>query len=126
MRLKGSDCTIFSLGGESLLGELQEVTYQATIGDEDGSAINEISEDPEAISRMRQINGTAFVEDVPTFVAIAESSNPVITFNMNLGGLIYSGTALITQAEHQVRRKALQQQRFTLKIKKTPTVTEEP
>lgn len=124
MRLKGFDVSIFSLDGTVLLGELQDCTVTSTIGDEDGSSINEISEDPEPVSRMRTITGNMLVEDAPALMLIIESADPVVTIAYSPGGVNYAASALLTQTAHQAKRKALQTESFTLKIKGTPTLTE--
>lgn len=122
-KLKGVEATVFTMGGTSLIGVLTEISVQANVGDEDGSAINEIDEDPEPVSRSRQITGTALVEDVPNFIAACEGVNPVVTFSYNSGGMTYAGSALISQVTHSTRRKALQTESFTLKVKGKPTMT---
>lgn len=126
-KLKGESCSIFTVGPTltpvDLVDVLQNVEYEISIGDEDGSGVNEVSEDPEPVSRARVITGECLVEDEAHLVQLAESANPVVAFSLETGGNTYAGTGLLTRAAHSVRRKALQRSTFTIKVKGTPTVT---
>jgi hypothetical protein len=122
-KLTGLSVTLFTIGGQALVGALEEATYEITNLDEDGSGVNEASEEPELVGRQRRITGTAMVDTVAALITIAESSNPTVAFSFNSGGMLYSGTLLVTTVGHQVRRKSLQKQQFTMKVYGTPTVT---
>lgn len=122
-KLKGVDVSVFDINSNHFVGVLVNAQIQSSIGDEDGAAINEIDEDPEPVSRTRQITGDAQVDDYPRFMGVIESNNPVVTFSYNTLGATYAGTGLLSQVTHSTRRKALQTESFTIKVKGSPTVT---
>ena len=115
-KLKGVSVSVFTLGGASLVGVLTDSTVSIDIAEEDGSGVNEFWGESEATGGDWQITGTALVEDVASLMTLAIAANTV-TISYNTGGNTYAGTGLITQAGHQIKRKALQTQSFTIKGK---------
>lgn len=110
-------CSVFTIEGTTLIGELMDVTISVSLGDEDASAINEVDDDPVPVSRSTTITGSCFVDVSATLVAKALTADPVVTFVVTTGGNSYSGTGLLSTASHEVKRKSLQKQSFTIKSK---------
>ena len=115
-KLKGVSVSVFTVGGANLAGELTDSTISIDISEEDGSGINEFWGESEATGGDWQLTGTALVEDVARLMALAIAANTV-TITYNTGGNAYTGTGIITQSGHQIKRKALQTQSFTVKGK---------
>jgi len=122
-RLTHESVSVWSLDSEDLLGELENITISSNITDEDGSAINEVNEDPIAVARARTISGTAQVATEALLLQLIESGDPYVAFVLTTGGNSYSGNALLTAASHELRRKSLQRVQFTLKVKGSMTTT---
>lgn len=120
---KGIDVTVFTIGGETLVGILNNADYESNVATEDGASINELSEDPEPVGRSRRITGEANVDDEAAFIALIEGASPIVTFSFNSGANTYAGNGVLSQVTHRTRKRALQTETFTIMVKGTPTIT---
>lgn len=120
---KGVDVTVFTIGGETLVGIINNADYETNVATEDGGSINEISEDPEPVGRSRRITGEANIDDEAAFVALCEAASPIVTFSFNTGANTYAGSGVLSQVTHRTRKRALQTETFTIMVKGTPTIT---
>lgn len=124
MALKRSlDVTVFTVGGQALIGVLTDCTVESSVLDEDAASVNEIDEDPEPVARQRRITGTALVDTAAKLMQIIEGANPVVAFTFTTGANSYTGNALVSRVSHGTPRKRLPTETFELKVKGVLTVT---
>jgi hypothetical protein len=123
-RFAAKDVTVFTLDSNTLITVLDEASIEITLGEEDSAAINEISYFASPVSRTTQITGSAFVDTGGAkLIQIANSTTPQVAVSYTTGGNAYTGTFLVMQAGHQIRKKTLQKQSFTFKSQGAVTIT---
>ena len=120
---KGTDVTVFTLGGTAMIGVLHDCDIEMKVGSENAATIGQISENPQPVSRARRITGTAGVDSAVKLAAAIEGNNPSVSFTVNTGSAIYSGNALLTQVTHRNGRGKLQEETFEMLVQGDWTVT---
>lgn len=98
-------------------------TITSSIETEDGSCVNEASEEPVAMARARTISGEGLVDDEALWMQLIEAADPVLTLAITTGANAYAGSGILVSATHGVARRQLQTQSFEIRIIGTLTVT---
>lgn len=118
----GYDVSVFTLGGVSYLGLLENAELFVENQTEDGSGVNERWGDPEIVGSNWRFEGENHIETLASIVSEAIGDG-LLTFVWNSGANTYTGNVLITTASHQGNRRAMQKERWTAQGKSTPVVS---
>jgi hypothetical protein len=116
-----ADISVWSLGGNSFLGEMENAELIIDNVLEDGSGINERWTDMELAGSSWRVEGEAHVDTIASIVAEA-AGDAILTLSIDTDAGAYTGTGILRTASHQHNRRTAQKQRFTLEGKGALTV----
>jgi hypothetical protein len=116
-RLTGLDVSVFNIVGGAYIGELQNVTVRETNKTAEGKGIAEIDDWPVLTGGNWEMTGDLLISGTATLMNVmgtALGMVPVTAVTLTVAGRTYSGTAVITSAEHRMEREGVQTISLTL------------
>lgn len=122
-RLTGVNVSVFTLGGNALVGELTNATMEMTTATTDTKGVSDWWADPQAVGASFRITGELQASGTLALMGTAATTNPVVAFTATTSARSYSGTAVISSIAHRIERENVQTYSITLDSKGTVLVT---
>lgn len=113
-RKTGINVSVFSLGGDSYLCDLEDATLTITSQTEDARGVCDEDSYAWAISRGWELQASIFVASTASLMADVAEGDGQVTVSFNTGANTYTGTGLITNASHSVSKGGLQKMSVTI------------
>lgn len=119
----GGSGSVFTLGGTTWVGDLEQCTISMEVKTAEGKGVTDTDDFPIATGRAMTIDGSLMVSGSVTLAGTVNSANPALSFSVNTGANTYGGTAVITKLDHKWSREDLQKYDITLKSQGTVSIT---
>lgn len=120
----GADVTVWSLGGNTLIGSLKKATLTYNVTEQEGKAVNDTDDYPVGTGRGLEISGEMMLQGSALFMgSINASGQPVVAYSATTGAGTYAGTALLRQVDHTFEVDGIQMMNVRLKSRGAHTVT---
>jgi hypothetical protein len=122
MSKKGTDVSVYTLGGTSLLAELENAEVLVENQTEDGSGVNEPWSEAEIVGKSWRIEYEGHIATVAALMSEA-ADDGAVTVAITTGANQYAGNGIVRTASHQTNRRSLQKQRVTIEGAGALTIT---
>ena len=122
MSKKGTDVSVYTLGGTALIAELENAEVIVENQTEDGSGVNEPWSEMEIVGKSWRVEYEGHIGTVAALIAEA-ADDGAVTVAITTGANQYAGNGVVRTANHQTNRRSLQKQRCTIEGVGALTVT---
>lgn len=122
-RLTGVNVSVFTLGGNALVGELTNATMEMNVATAESKGVADWWNDPQAVGAALRITGELQASGTIALMGTAATTNPVVSFTATTSARTYTGTAVISSIAHRVEREGLQTYNVTLDSKGSVVVS---
>lgn len=123
-RRNGLSVTVFTLGGDSYICELENATVSIEVESEDVAGVCDVWGYEWPLTKSWSLECTCWVAGSgATMLKDAADGDAQVAVSFTTGGNAYTGVALITSASHEISRKGHQKWSVTLKGQGALTVT---
>ena len=113
-RKTGLDVSVFTVGGNAYLGNLDNATLTVTVDTEEAKGISDQWNYPWATARGWSIEADTFVATTAPTLLDAATGDALVTIAFTSGAGTYSGQGIIKTASHSTGNKQLQKEKFTI------------